>query len=192
MSEPQNSFQESDYQQMLDSMFREQDEKLWKQLRAEMAEKEEIEELSKATGIKDHALIMKLLDMGVNAHSLAALTMYPMVSVAYADGVLNVEERDLILKWAHDWNLKPGEPGYQLLENWLKKGPTEDGFAAWKKYMGAILAQMTPQQQEDIKRSVIDRSRAVADAVGDILGRFGNRTSRAEKARLAEIEAIFA
>ncbi|MHC2070014.1 hypothetical protein ACYFX5_21275 [Bremerella sp. T1] len=189
--QPHHQFNDSDFQHMLDAMFVKQNEELWEKLREQIAEEEKMDELSKAIGIDDKVLIQQLLDMGITAKSIAALTMYPMVSVAYADGVLNVEERELIMKMASEWNMKPGDPGFEVLNDWLTDGPAEGGFEAWKKYIQAVLSQMTPQQAADLKLSILTRSKAVATAVGDVLGRFGNRTTKAEDARLAEIESVF-
>lgn len=189
MSEPQNPFQESDFQRMLDSMFVRENDELLEQLRERMAQEEERDQLAQATGIEDEQLLQQLLDLGITAHSIAALTIYPLVVVAYADGVLNIEERDLILKTAHEWNMKPGDAGYEVLKVWLEDGPSKQGFEIWQKYMSAVMAHMTPAQRSELKNSIMTRSRAVAESVGDVLGRFGNRTSTQEKARLAQIEA---
>ncbi|QDU77328.1 hypothetical protein Pan97_43950 [Bremerella volcania] len=189
--QPHHQFNESDFQNMLDSMFVAENEELLEKLREQIKHDEELEELSKAIGIEDKELVQSLMDLGITAHSMAALTMYPMVCVAYADGVLNIEERDLIMKMASEWNMKPGDAGFEVLNHWLVQGPTEDGFAVWKKYIQTVMTQMTPQQIADLKLSIMSRSNAVATAVGDVLGRFGNRTNKAEDARLAEIESVF-
>jgi len=189
--QPRHQFNESDFQHMLDSMFAAKNDELLEKMREQIKHDEQLEELSKAIGIDDKQLVQNLMDMGITAHSMAALTMYPMVCVAYADGVLNMEERDLIMKMASEWNMKPGDPGFEVLNHWLEDGPTEDGFAVWKKYIQTVITQMTPEQVADLKTSIMKRSNAVATAVGDVLGRFGNRTNKAEEARLAEIEAAF-
>ncbi|WP_105355578.1 MULTISPECIES: hypothetical protein [Pirellulaceae] len=189
--QPHHQFNESDFQRMLDSMFVAENEELLAKLREQIKYDEQVEELSKAIGIEDKSLIQSLMDLGITPHSMAALTMYPMVCVAYADGVLNLEERDLIMKMANEWNMKPGDAGFEVLNHWLVEGPTEDGFAVWKKYIQTVMTQMTPQQIADLKLSIMNRSHAVATVVGDVLGRFGNRTNKAEDARLAEIESVF-
>lgn len=189
--QPHHQFNESDFQHILDSMFAAKNEELLAKLREQIKHDEELEALSKAIGIDDKQLVQRLMDLGITAHSMAALTMYPMVCVAYADGVLNLEERDLIMKMASEWNMKPGDPGFEVLNHWLVDGPTEDGFAVWKKYIQTVMTQMTPQQIADLKVSIMHRSNAVATAVGDVLGRFGNRTNKAEEARLAEIKSVF-
>ncbi|PQO44493.1 hypothetical protein [Blastopirellula marina] len=189
--QPHHTFNEADYQNLLDSMFVEKNEALWEKLRAQIAEENLVEELSKATAITDRGLIERLIGLGITPRNMAALTMYPMVSVAYADGVLNIEERELIMKMAHEWNMNPGDPGFEVLNHWLQHGPTEEGFQVWKKYIQAVMTQMDSQQIADLKQSVMTRATAVATAVGDILGRFGNRTTKSEDARLAEIESVF-
>ncbi|RCS50563.1 hypothetical protein DTL42_10660 [Bremerella cremea] len=189
--QPHHTYNESDYQNLLDSMFVEENEALWERLREQIAEENLIDELSKATAISDKVLIQKLVDMGVTSRNMAALTMYPMISVAYADGVLNIEERDLIMKMAHEWNMKPGDPGFEVMNHWLTQGPTAEGLEVWKKYITAVMSQMSPEQIADLKQSIMSRATAVATAVGDVLGRFGNRTTKSEDARLKEIEAVF-
>ncbi|PQO39833.1 hypothetical protein DTL21_03580 [Bremerella cremea] len=189
--QPHHTFNESDYQHLLDSMFVQQNEALWEKLRDQIAEENLVDELSKATAIQDKALIEKLIGLGIRPRNMAALTMYPLISVAYADGVLNIEERDLIMKMAQDWNMAPGDPAFEVMNHWLKDGPTAEGLAVWKEYITAVMSQMTPEQVADLKQSIMSRATAVATAVGDVLGRFGNRTTKSEDARLKEIEAVF-
>lgn len=189
--QPNHSFNESNYQNLLDSMFVEENEALWEKLREQIAEENQIDELSKATAISDKVLIQKLVDMGITPRNMAALTMYPMISVAYADGILNIEERNLIMKMASEWNMKPGDPGFEVMNHWLSHGPTAEGLEVWKKYITAVMSQMSPEQVADLKKCIMSRATAVATAVGDVLGRFGNRTSQKEEARLQEIEAVF-
>lgn len=189
--QPHHTFNESDYQNLLDSMFVQENEALWQKLREQIAEENLIDELSKATAISDKQLVEKLVNLGITPRNMAALTMYPMISVAYADGVLNIEERDLIMKMAHEWNMNPGDPGFEVMSHWLTHGPTAEGLDVWKKYITAVMSQMSPEQIADLKKSIMTRATAVATAVGDVLGRFGNRTTKSEDARLKEIEAVF-
>jgi len=192
VTDSQHFSNKGDYQRLLDSMFERENEELLAKLREQVAEEEQLENLSRVSGIEDQEVIRGMADLGIHAESLAAITLYPLVCVAYADGVLNKEERELIMKVAHEWNMDPGSPGFEVLEHWLSQGPSEDGFHVWQDYVKAISARMTPQQKEKLRESVVSRCTAVAEAVGDVLGRFGIRKSKQEREKLAEIEATFA
>jgi hypothetical protein len=75
-------------------------------LRKSMQEKEELrdkkEALSATSGITDAAVLEHLVALGIGSDTLAALSLVPLVEVAWADGTMDESERSAILSAAED------------------------------------------------------------------------------------------
>ena len=61
---------------------------------------------------------------------------------------------------------------------------------AWRGYVQAITASMSPADRESLSREILGRARRVADATGGFLG-LSNRVSAAEEALLASLATAF-
>ena len=79
------------------------------------------EELRKASGMSDDAVLDKLVGLGLRANTIAALSLVPLISVAWADGAIQDNERTAILQGAAGKGLEQGTDGYELLQTWLAK-----------------------------------------------------------------------
>lgn len=164
-----------------------------KQKLAAMKEKLETqtsrEELRKASGMTDDAVLDKLVDLGMRANTIAALSLVPLVAVAWADGEIQDNERTAILQGAQGKNLEAGSAGYELLQSWLSHTPGDDLFDAWDSYIKALAAQLNDEQNRVLKNQIVGFAKMVATSAGGILG-FGKVSSGEEKV-LARIEAAF-
>ena len=78
------------------------------------------DELRKASGMTDDAVLDKLVALGLRANTIAALSLVPLIEVAWADGTIQDNERNAILQGAHGKGLEQGTDGYQLLQAWLR------------------------------------------------------------------------
>ena len=170
-----------------DAFFAKQDALLRQQLAALDASRSSTAALSEASGITDAATLGHLVSMGVSATTLAALTLVPLVAVAWADGKVDDNERTVLLTGAEKAGLDKGHAGYGLFEGWLVKAPGPDMMAAWKGYVAALPADAKAM----IKGDVLGRARTVAEAAGGFLN-LGRKISSAEQAVLTELEAAFA
>lgn len=95
--------------------------------------------LSEATGISDDDVIERLLDMDLSPETIAAVTLVPLVQVAWADGSLDRRERDVVLASARESSgLAAGGFAYRLIEGWLDERPNEGLFEAWQGYVNAL------------------------------------------------------
>lgn len=146
-------------------------------------------ELRKASGMSDEAVLDQLVALGLRGNTIAALSLVPLVSVAWADGEIQENERVAILQGAHGKGLEEGTPGYDLLQTWLKKKPSDELFAAWESYIKALASQLNDEQNRLLKNQIVGFAKMVATAAGGILG-FG-KVSATEEAVLAKIEAAF-
>ncbi|MBA3394324.1 MAG: hypothetical protein H0T89_16885 [Deltaproteobacteria bacterium] len=147
------------------------------------------EELRKASGMSDDAVLDKLVSLGLRANTIAALSLVPLIYVAWADGSIQDNERTAILQGAHGKGLEAGTDGYELLQDWLKKRPTEELFTAWESYIKALSAQLNDEQARLLRNQIVGFAKMVATSAGGILG-FGKVSGDEEKV-LTRIEAAF-
>lgn len=147
------------------------------------------DELRKASGMTDETVLDQLVALGLKANTIAALSLVPLVQVAWADGEIQDNERTAILQGAHGKGLEEGTDGYELLQTWLKKAPGPDLFSAWEAYIKALAAQLNDEQNRLLRNQIVGFAKMVAAAAGGILG-FG-KVSSSEEAVLTRIEAAF-
>jgi hypothetical protein len=148
------------------------------------------EELRKASGMSDDAVLDKLVALGLKANTIAALSLVPLIAVAWADGQIQDNERTAILQGAHGKGLEQGTDGYELLQTWLAKRPSDDLFSAWESYIKALAGQLNDEQNRLLKNQILGFAKMVATSAGGILG-FGKVSGTEEKV-LHRIEAAFA
>jgi hypothetical protein len=147
------------------------------------------DELRKASGMSDDAVLDQLVALDLRSNTIAALSLVPLIQVAWADGEIQDNERVAILQGAHGKGLEEGTDGYALLQTWLKKKPSDELFAAWEAYIKALAAQLNDEQNRLLKNQIVGFAKMVAAAAGGILG-FG-KVSSTEEAVLHRIEAAF-
>ena len=147
------------------------------------------DELRKASGMSDEAVLDKLVALGLRANTIAALSLVPLIEVAWADGKIQDNERTAILQGAHGKHLEAGTPGYELLQVWLTKPPQDELFVAWEAYIKALIAQLNDEQNRLLKNQIIGFAKMVAASAGGLLG-FG-KVSASEEKVLHRIENAF-
>ena len=148
------------------------------------------EALAEATGIDDAALLARLAELGIRVDTLAALTLIPLIEVAWADGVMEQNERRGVLKGAVSSGIPEDSPSYELLEIWIADPPPPDLIEVWREYIAALCAALTPGESERLGDNVIGRAREVADAAGGLLGLVA-RISARERAVLDDLAGCF-
>ena len=171
--------------------FAQQDQALLRRLREADAAKSKKEALSTASGITDEKVLGELVALGVDSATVAALSLVPLVLVAWADGELDAKERGAVLAAAAEAGVTEGGAGHQLLGRWLATRPPHNLLAAWTDYIRAVSSTMTEQGRRDFKSDILDRARKVAESAGGFLGA-GWKTSPVERDVLARLEKAFA
>lgn len=144
-------------------------------------------ELALASGIRDDAILRILLDLDIAPEVVAAISLVPLVEVAWADGEMDPKERRAILDASHAQGIDYGSPAYDLLARWLEHPPGAALFDAWRAYIEAVFEPLTREEREAFRRWLIERARAVAKAAGGILG--VGAISAEERRVLARLEA---
>ncbi len=163
----------------------------WRRQQREAAEsKTRRQALSSASGITDETLLDRLEKLNLDAGTLAALTMVPLVVVAWADGQLDDKERAALLAAAAEAGLDKEGPSYRSLTEWLTAPPSPDLLGAWTSYVRATSADLTPEARNALKADILSRATRVAEAAGGFLG-LGRKVSPAEEAALQKLEKAF-
>ncbi len=70
-------------------------------MKAKLESQSNKEELRKASGMTDDDVLDRLVALGMRADTIAALSLVPLVAVAWADGEIQDDERSAILQGAH-------------------------------------------------------------------------------------------
>ena len=174
-----------------DAFFARRDEQLLRALRQHMDDSTQREALSKASGITNGPLLDQLLELEIKPETMAAMSLVPLVAVAWADKVMDPKEREAILSAAHDAGIKSTDPGYKLLEEWFEHPPSDEIIETWKAFVGTLTETLTTGGKEALRDEVVGRAHIVAAAAGGILG-LGSKISRAEKKVLDELAQAFA
>jgi hypothetical protein len=173
-----------------DEFFHREDKRLLAKLADLKATEATREALARASGISKPEVLDKLLALGIKAETVAALSIVPLIEVAWADGSLDTKERQAILDRARNAGVGTGSTGQALLEAWLERRPDPKLLDAWTHMVRGLREQLGPVEAAQLKGGLLDQARAVASASGGILG-MGSKVSGAEAAMLARLEAAF-
>jgi len=172
-----------------DEFFRKEDQRLTARLRELQDKAASREALGKASGIKNEAILDKLLQLGIRAEVVAALALVPLVEVAWADGSIDDRERRQILERAEKSGLAPGSTDHGLLQSWLERRPDPKLLSAWIHMVEGLCEHMTPEQVRALRADLIERARSIASASGGLLG--VGKVSAAEADMIQQLESAF-
>jgi hypothetical protein len=173
-----------------ESFFARENAKLLEQLRAEKDTHETREALVKVSGIESEEILEKLCALGINADTWTAVSIAPLVEIAWADGKIDERERRAVLSGAEANGVASGSPGYQLLESWLDHRPDGRLLEVWGTFIVGLCAELGERERESLKQQILGRARSVAEATGGFLG-LGNKISSEEEIILAELAKAF-
>jgi len=173
-----------------EAFFARQNEELRQKLLDADAQQFHKESLKAATGIVDEVVIARLMQLDISTQTLAALTLVPMVMVAWADGAISAEERRAVLAGAAKEGMQPGAPGLALLEAWLHDRPDAALFDAWKDYVQSLTQNLEAPERRTLEASVLAQAHAVASATGSFLG-LTSPISTSESAMLRQLAQAF-
>lgn len=172
-----------------ESFFEQENQKLLAKLREEAAREKKRTALRAALKIDDDALLDHLVELDLSPETIVALTLVPLIEVAWADGEIQDKERGAILRAAEDRGIAAGSINHQLLDNWLQRQPKASLLEVWRHYVKALLAALGPDDRRVMRDRTIGAARAVAEAAGGFLGI--GAVSSAEKLMLQDLESTF-
>ena len=172
-----------------DLFFANKDQELMAKLRGELVTEKKLEALSAASGITDPETLDMLSSNEVTPETLTAVSLIPLVAVAWADGKMEDGERAAILKAANGADVSEGSASYELLESWLQSNQPDGLLIAWKTYVGSLKGSLEPAALGQLKNSVLKRATDVAKSAGGFLGL--STISEVEQKVLDELEQAF-
>jgi hypothetical protein len=187
---PPEGFSRDRAHALTEAFFHAQEQQLLAEFRGRLEKLDRRAQLAAASGIHDEAVLDRLIELDIAPETLAAMTVVPLVHVAWADGTVQPEERRAIIQAARDAGVQPRDGHYPLLEYWLNEKPNRAMLEAWELYIRALCQRLTPEEIAQLKRDVLTLARKVAQAAGGLLG-LGNRISKAERRVLDELEKSF-
>jgi len=173
-----------------ESFFARENAKLLDHLRAERKTHEIREALAKVSGIESDEILEKLCALGITADTWTAVSVAPLVEIAWADGKIDATERQAVLSAAEANGIASGSPGHQLLESWLAHRPDGRLIEVWGAFIVGLCAELGASEREALKQQVLGRARRVAEAAGGFLG-LGKKVSTEEEIILAELAKAF-
>lgn len=173
-----------------EDFFRRQDAALLERSRSAQQRASARATLASASRITDPALLDDLVDMGITPETLIALSLVPLIEVAWADDKLEPAEKDAILKAAQQAGLAEDSPGLQLLKNCLAARPSANLKRLWTQYIQSVCASLSATERDSLRAELLERATQVAEAAGSFLG-LGSKVSAQEQALLSELSAAF-
>jgi len=174
---------------LAESFFKNRDRELVEKLRKDLSNEENRSTLKAASGIEDDTVLQGLLDNGITPESLTAVSLIPLVAVAWADREMSDTEKTAILKAAAEAGLTSESEAYGVLDSWLQSRPEDFLLSTWKTYISSVKRKLDPAATSQLKHSVISRSTEIAKAAGGYLGI--SKISAAEQTVIDELTAAF-
>lgn len=146
--------------------------------------------LAEATGIADPEVLAELSGLGIRVDTLAALTLIPLIDVAWADGEMDEKERGSVLAAAAATGTEPGSTSYRLLEIWMQDQPPPDLTNAWQLFIQSLSENLSGDENSRLAKNLLGRARDVAAAAGSSLNR-APHVSAEEEACLTALARAF-
>lgn len=173
-----------------EAFYLEEDRKLVEKYRELQKMEETRRNLSEVSGIRNEAVLKKLVELNVRAETLASLAIVPLVEVAWADGEVDGKEKDAVLKAAGKIGFKKGQVDYALIEQWLSHKPKVELLVAWENFVRGLCEALPPAERAGLQTELLSHARDVAAATGGFLG-LGSKVSDEEEKILKRLATAF-
>jgi hypothetical protein len=169
-----------------DQYFLGKDRDLLDKLREDARKQAQREQLAQAAGVDaGHAVLEDLEKLGFTAPTMRVLHLAPLVAIAWADGVIQPSERELIWEAARAHGVQPDTEASQKLEKWLAARPSEEALAKAATIIRALIDARPENEREQSRTSLLGLCSEVAAVAGGVLGI--GKVSPAEQRTLARI-----
>jgi hypothetical protein len=152
--------------------------------------RESREAIAQALGVRNDAVVNRLVELDIAPEIVAALMVIPFLEVAWADGSIDESGRAAVLASAERFGFVRAGVDYALLEQWLQNRPEPKLFRAWSHCIEGICEQLTHKEIEALKASFLNHARTVALATGGERGT-GSTVSLSGAQVLRSLEAAF-
>ena len=173
-----------------EKFFAKQNQELVEKLKAQKQKALDKAGIQEITGIQNDEVLEKLVSLKMDRETISALSLFPLIQVAWADGAVDAKEQAAVLAAANASGILKGSSAHTLLEGWLKLKPPAALENAWANYVKALVEGMKAEDKALLKNELLGKARSVAEASGGILG-MGAKISKAEGDALKKLEAAF-
>ncbi|MGH7133486.1 MAG: hypothetical protein ACREJO_16265 [Phycisphaerales bacterium] len=153
-----------------EAYFRTRDAELVAKLQKVFDAKMSKEELRKASGVTDEAVLDRLAALNLRGETMTAFKLLPLVELAWADGKVTKDEATAVLAAAVKVGIPPDSQGYARMKEWLDRGPAEDARLAWKMYAEQLRTHLAPAELKTFRDDLLANAKKVAEASGGIFG----------------------
>lgn len=151
--------------------FQKQNQALIKALKHKLEVEAAADGLGASTGITDHALLERLANFGFDAETAAVIHLVPLIEVAWADGEIQGNERDLLLEAAAAHGIVSG-PAKDKFDAMLASAPSVELLDAAIDFIKALLVALPDAESEQACLGLTELSYKIAEANGGIFGLF--------------------
>ena len=170
--------------------FRKHEARLIAKLRENGRLEDIAEELALKLKIDNPGLLHRIMTLGVTLDTAPAFLLAPLVQVAWGEGAVTNREREIDLRLAEERGVAWGTRAHAQLEAWLRERPVDALFDAAIEAIKTGLSVLTPEEQAERIRRIVDACRQVAEASGGLARLVGlGGVSREEEALLDGIAA---
>lgn len=173
-----------------ESFFQKENDKLLARLRATKERVAAREALAREIRLEDEDILDHLIDVGIRAETWLAVSLVPLVEVAWANRVMDRNERAAILGAAAEHGIEENSDASQLLSSWLAHRPSPKLRQAWAEYMEVATRSLSDSARNAIREKILQQSRAIAATAGGFLGLL-SPISEAEERLLEELAVAF-
>jgi hypothetical protein len=177
-------------QALEESFFAKENARLLEKLKSEKDQIAERDALSEISGIISDEVLDKLCELGIESDTWAAVSIAPLVEVAWADGKIDPSEREAVLSAAVANGITSSSPSYLLLESWLQRRPDGRLLEVWGAFIIRLCSELEDHERGALKHQLIGRARSIAESAGGFLG-LGSKVSAEEEVVLAELSKAF-
>ncbi|MEW5742536.1 MAG: hypothetical protein AB1938_26700 [Myxococcota bacterium] len=153
-----------------DAYFTAVEEKAIAALKEKMERAYTKKDIQQLTGISNEQVLDKLADLKIGGAAVLVMSFFPMIAVAWADGHIRPQEREVIMRLVEAMGVQKSGPTHEYLEKWLAEKPEPMWMRLWTEYVQALCEKMKPEDRALLKNTVVGRARVVAEAAGGILG----------------------
>lgn len=140
----------------------------------------------------DAELLAELHALGIDQHSYRVVLLLPLVQVAWADGQVQAQERELILRVAGQHGLLDGAHG-KVLRRWLDQAPDAESLRRGRRLLVALAHRhrgLGSELDANDLRKIQDLCVKVAQAAGGLFDSLFT-VEDAEQRAMEEIAAAF-
>ena len=165
--------------------FRKKDRELVEKMRRAAEADSARAKLGQTTGLSDPVLLQELQELGFTAETVSLLPLVPVVQMAWAEGGVTREEREVLVRLARSRGIAADSAADRQLSDWLGNRPDDAVFARAGRLIRALLDSGSPSTGTLTAEELVLQAEKIAAASGGILGL--GRISPEERALLKQI-----